>query len=64
MKLGIAMGAAREGAVHAGVRKALGMGISRKEIEQVVALCASVVGFPRTVAAFSWVRDVLEDAGG
>lgn len=60
VKLGIAMGAAREGAVHSGTRKALALGITREEIEQVVALCAGTCGFPQTVAAFSWVRDELE----
>jgi 4-carboxymuconolactone decarboxylase len=33
VKLGVAMAALREGAVHAGVRKALAMGISKEEIE-------------------------------
>ena len=60
IKLGIAIGAMREGAVHSGVRKAVGMGISSEELEQVVALAAGTLGLPSTVAAFSWVRDVTE----
>lgn len=58
VKLGVAIGAMREGSVHASVRKALGSGISIEEIEQVVALAAGTLGFPSTVAVWSWVRDV------
>lgn len=57
IKLAIAIGAMREGAVHAGVRKARDAGATVKEMEQVVALAASTVGLPATVAAWSWVRD-------
>ena len=60
VKLGVAMGAMREGSVHAGIRKALAMGISREEIEQVVALCAGTLGMPSTVAVYSWFRDVMD----
>ena len=63
VKLGIAIGALREGAVHSNVRKALGLGISKQEIEQVVALTAGTLGLPATVAVYSWVQDVLK-AGG
>ncbi len=60
IKLGIAMGAMRTGAVHSGVRKALALGITEQEIEQVVALAAATLGMPSTVANYSWVRDVLD----
>ena len=60
VKLGIAIGALREGAVHAGVRKALSLGISPEEVEQVVALAAGTLGLPATVAAYTWVQDVLD----
>ena len=59
VKLGIAMGAMREGAVHAGIRKALAMGASKEELDQIVALLAGTLGFPSTVAVYSWVRDEL-----
>lgn len=59
VKLGIAIGALREGAVHASVRKALAQSISREEVEQVIALAAGTIGFPATVAVFSWVQDLL-----
>lgn len=65
VKFGIAIGAMREGAVHASVRKALAQGISPEALEQVVALAAGTVGLPGAVAAFSWVHDLLPpDEGG
>jgi alkylhydroperoxidase/carboxymuconolactone decarboxylase family protein YurZ len=60
VKLGVSIGAMREGAVHSAVRKALASGVTRAEIEQVIALAASTIGFPAAVAVFSWVRDVLD----
>jgi alkylhydroperoxidase/carboxymuconolactone decarboxylase family protein YurZ len=59
VKLAVALGGLRQGAVHASVRKALAMGITRAEIEQVIALSAGTLGLPATVAVFSWVQDVL-----
>jgi alkylhydroperoxidase/carboxymuconolactone decarboxylase family protein YurZ len=62
VKLAVAIGAMRTGAVHSNVRKAIGMGISREELEQVVALGASTLGMPSTVAVFSWVQDLFDDS--
>jgi alkylhydroperoxidase/carboxymuconolactone decarboxylase family protein YurZ len=59
VKLAVAIGSLREGAVHANVRKCLADGISRAEIEQVVALAAGTIGLPATVAVFSWIQDLL-----
>jgi len=59
VKLALAMGAQQEGAVHASVRKGLAMGITREELEQVVSLAAGTLGFPQTVAAYTWIRDLL-----
>jgi alkylhydroperoxidase/carboxymuconolactone decarboxylase family protein YurZ len=61
VKLGVAVGAMREGSVHASVRKALSQGIPPEAIEQVVALAAGTIGLPSAVAAFTWVRDQLPD---
>jgi len=63
VKLGVAIGAMREGAVHSGVRKALALGIEPAAIEQVVALAAGTIGLPSAVAIFSWVRDVIPERG-
>jgi 4-carboxymuconolactone decarboxylase len=60
LKLAVAIGALREGAVRSGVRKARDAGASTDEVEQVVALAASTIGFPSAVAAWNWVRDVLD----
>jgi len=57
VKLGIAIGALREGAVHSSVRKARAAGASDAEMQQVLALAATTIGFPATVAAFTWVRE-------
>ena len=59
VKLGVAMGAMRNGAVRSGVRKAAAMGISREELEQVVALAAGTIGMPSAVACFTWVEEAL-----
>jgi alkylhydroperoxidase/carboxymuconolactone decarboxylase family protein YurZ len=63
-KLAVAIGAGREGAVRASVRKAVAAGISLDEIDQVVALAAGTIGMPAAVAAFSWSRDALAPARG
>ncbi len=60
VKLGIAIGAQLEGATHASVRKGIRQGISRAEMEQVVALAAGTIGLPSTVAAFVWLKDVFD----
>lgn len=55
VKLGIAIGAMREGSVHSAVRKALAAGASEEELRQVVALAAGTLGLPSTVAVDDWV---------
>ncbi len=62
VKLGIAVGGMKEGAVHSAVRKALSAGITVDEVGQVVALAASTLGFPSTVAVYSWVQEQVESA--
>jgi alkylhydroperoxidase/carboxymuconolactone decarboxylase family protein YurZ len=59
VKLALAIGALREGAVHADVRKALAAGVTPAEIEQVIALTAGTLGLSATVAVYSWVREAL-----
>jgi len=62
VRLGIAIGAMREGAIHSSVRKALAMGVNRSEIEHVIALAAGTLGLPATVAVFSWIKPQLSGA--
>lgn len=61
IKLAIAIGAFREGAVRANVRKALAAGITQQQIEQVMALAAGTIGLPGTVAVFTWINDILRE---
>lgn len=56
VKLGIAIGAMREGAVHSAARKAIAAGASKEEMNQVIALAASIIGMPSAVAVWSWLR--------
>lgn len=60
VKLAVSVGALREGAVHSAVRKCIASGCAREEVEQVLALSASTIGLPATVATYTWVRDVFE----
>lgn len=63
VKLAVAIGAMREGAVHSAVRKSLASGASRQEVEQVVALASSVIGLPSAVAVYTWLRDSSSATG-
>ncbi|MBI4605439.1 MAG: carboxymuconolactone decarboxylase family protein [Planctomycetes bacterium] len=59
VKLGISIASRSQGATHSATRKALAVGATTDEIHQVVALAASSIGLPNTVAAFTWVQDEL-----
>jgi 4-carboxymuconolactone decarboxylase len=59
VKLAVAMGALREGAVHASARKALAEGITEADLMQVIALASGTLGMPAAVATYTWIRDVL-----
>jgi alkylhydroperoxidase/carboxymuconolactone decarboxylase family protein YurZ len=60
IKLGIAMGAWLEGAVHSHVRKALEAGATPGEIRHAALLALPTIGFPSTMAALTWIDDILE----
>ena len=59
VKLGIALGARLEGAVHAHVRRARDAGATPEEIRHAIRLGTATVGFPSMMAALSWANDVL-----
>ncbi len=59
VKLGIAVGMQSEGAVHAHARKALDAGARPDELRHAVILAVTTLGFPRMMAAYTWVEDVL-----
>ncbi len=69
IKIGISMGAGLESATRSHVRRACEAGATPAEIEQTILLGMNTVGFPRTVAAWSWAqtqfeRDRQEGKGG
>ena len=68
VKIGLSVGAGLESALRAHVRKAMQAGATRREIEQAILLAMNTLGFPRTVAAWSWAQIQFErdkeDAGG
>lgn len=59
VKIGIAVGARLEGAVHSHVRRALEAGASPDEIRHAVRQALTTVGFATMMAALGWVNDVL-----
>ena len=62
-RLAIAIGAREEGGVHSHTRRALEAGATAEEIRHVVLLGITTIGFPNTMAAMSWVDDVLDQRG-
>ncbi len=57
-KLALAIGAGSEGAVHSHARRALEEGISAEEIRQIAMVAIPTLGFPRAVAALTWIEDI------
>ncbi len=60
VKLGLAVGARLEGAVHAHVRRAREAGATADEIRHAIRLATTTLGFPSMMSALSWTNDVLE----
>ena len=63
IKLAIAVGAVREGAVRAHARRGLKVGLSPAELEQVALLGITTAGWPAAFAARCWITEVIEKAG-
>ncbi len=59
VKLGMAMGARSEGAVHSHTRRALAAGATPAQVRHAAALAVPTLGFPAAVAAYTWIEDVL-----
>lgn len=57
IKIGICVGAGLESALRSHVRRARQHRASEAEIEQAILLAMNTVGFPRTVAAWSWAHE-------
>lgn len=60
IKIGICVGAGLESALRSHVRRAMQHGATAAEVEQAILLGMNTVGFPRTVAAWSWATKQLE----
>jgi 4-carboxymuconolactone decarboxylase len=60
IKLAISTGAGLEGAVHSHVRKAVKAGVTKEQMYHAVLLAMPTIGLPSTMAAMSWVDDVLD----
>ncbi len=60
VKLALSIGVKSEGAVHSHTRQALDAGASHQEIRHLVLLGITTIGFPSSMAALSWVEDVLK----
>jgi 4-carboxymuconolactone decarboxylase len=60
VKMAVAMGAMREGAVRSGARKAIAEGLTLEQVEQLVPLAAGTIGLPSAVACWSWILGALE----
>ncbi|MBX0296096.1 carboxymuconolactone decarboxylase family protein [Haloarcula nitratireducens] len=60
VKLALAVGAQSEGAVHSHVRRGLEEGHSAAALEHVATLAVPTLGFPKAMAARSWISDLTE----
>ncbi len=60
VKLSISVGAKLEGGLHSHVRKALKEGVTPDEIRHAVLLALPTLGLPATMAALSWVDDIVD----
>ncbi|MXV64574.1 carboxymuconolactone decarboxylase family protein [Natronorubrum sp. JWXQ-INN-674] len=61
VKLGLAVAAQSEGAVHSHVRRGLEEGHDPAALEQVAILSIPTIGFPQAMAARSWITDVTDE---
>lgn len=60
IKLAAAAASGLEGAVHSHTRRALAEGASGEEVYHGLMSLISTIGFPQTMAAISWSRDIIE----
>lgn len=60
VKIGICVGAGLESALRAHVRKGRQAGLTEAQIEHAIVQAMNTIGFPRTVAAWSWAQVQFE----
>ncbi len=61
VKLGIAIGAGRQGAVHSHTRKCKKAGLSNAEIFHAALLAITTIGWSGAIAGLAWINDELQD---
>jgi alkylhydroperoxidase/carboxymuconolactone decarboxylase family protein YurZ len=59
VKLAIAIGAQRQGAVHSHTRRALAAGCTPEELIHVGILAITTIGWPGAFAAICWIRGII-----
>jgi 4-carboxymuconolactone decarboxylase len=59
VKLAIAIGAQRQGAVHSHAKRALKAGCTPEELVQVGILAVTTIGWPGAFAAICWINDIV-----
>ncbi|MHA1544270.1 MAG: carboxymuconolactone decarboxylase family protein [Alphaproteobacteria bacterium] len=60
VKLALAAGIGSEGAVHSHSRRALAEGLSPEDLRHVGLLAIPTMGFPKAMAALTWIEDLLD----
>ena len=60
VKLALAIGAGRQGAVHSHARRGLRLGLTPAELRQVALLAIPSLGWSAGVTALSWIDDVVK----
>ena len=60
VKLALAIGAGLEGGVHSQCRRALAEGVPGEALKQVALLAIPTLGFPRAMAALTWIEDLTD----
>lgn len=61
VKLALAMAVGSEGATHSHTRRALEEGFTVDDLRHVAVLSIPTLGFPRAVAALTWIDDILDE---
>ncbi|WP_424002154.1 carboxymuconolactone decarboxylase family protein [Haloarcula salina] len=61
VKLALAVGAQSEGAVHSHARRGLDEGLDSETLQHVATLSITTLGFPKAMAARTWIGDVIDE---
>jgi alkylhydroperoxidase/carboxymuconolactone decarboxylase family protein YurZ len=61
VKLSIAIGAGREGAVHSHTKRCVKAGIPNEQMFQTAMLAVTTIGWSGAMAALSWINDIVDD---